>query len=51
MGTALPSHFNFPKLALKEKMFRPGRAKINDYVIRESVAERGVQALVHDCHE
>ena len=27
---------SFPRLALKQKMFRLGRAKINYYVIRES---------------
>ena len=36
MGTALPSQFTFPRLALKQKMFRLGRAKINNYIIRES---------------
>ena len=36
MGTALPSQFTIPRLALKQKMFRLGRAKINDYVIREA---------------
>ena len=36
MRTALPSQCTFPRLALKQKMFRLGRAKISDYVIRES---------------
>ena len=36
MGTALPSQFTIPRLALKQRMFRLGRAKIKDYVIRES---------------
>ena len=33
-GTVLPSQFTFPRLALKQKKFRLGRAKINNYVIR-----------------
>ena len=36
MGTAIPSQFTFPGLALNQKIFRLGGAKINDYVIRES---------------
>ena len=36
MGTALSSQCTFPRLALKQKMFRLGRAKISDYVIGES---------------
>ena len=36
MGTALPQQFIFPRLALKQNMFRLGRAEINDYVTRES---------------
>ena len=36
MGTALPSQCTFPKLAPKQKIFRLSRAKISDYVIRES---------------
>ena len=36
MGTALPSKCTFPRLALKQKIFRLGRAKISNYVIRES---------------
>ena len=35
MGTALLSQFIFPRPALKQKMFRLGRAKINENVIRE----------------
>ena len=56
MGTALPSQVTFPRLALKQKMFRLGRAKINNYVIREfdkgrqQGAEHGVQVPVQDCH-
>ena len=36
MGTALPSQCTFPRLALKQKMFRLDGVKISDYVIRES---------------
>ena len=36
MGTALPSQCTFPRLDLKQKMFRLGLAKISDYVILES---------------
>ena len=36
MGTAIPSQFNFPRVALKQKMFILGQAKITDYVIQKS---------------
>ena len=36
MGTPLSSRLTFPKLTLKQKMFKLNRAKITDYVIRES---------------
>ena len=36
MGTALPSQFTFPRLALTQKMLRLGWVKINYYVIRKS---------------
>ena len=36
METAIPSQFNFPRVARKLKMFILCRAKITDYVIQKS---------------
>ena len=35
-GQLYPHSGTFPRLALKQEMFRLGRAKTSDYVIRES---------------